>query len=648
MSIYKGGYAGNLLSVNLSDSRIEKLPLSDSLVKNYIGGRGINVKLLYDETKPGIDPLGPENVLIFGTGPFVGTIVPSSGRWNATTKSATTRVFGDSNSGGHWGPELKFAGYDHLVIKGASEKPVYIWIDDDKVEIKDAGDIWGADTWETTEIIQEKLGDKGIQVLAIGLAGENMVSYACPINNLTRAPGRGGTGAVMGSKKLKAVAVRGGKDITVAQSDKVLGTVKKLFDRIASHPGAKLRSIEGTPMLCMIANEAGGLGWKNMQIQKFDEMAAALSGKRFVENWSIKSKGCFNCPVHCSHYYGVKEGPYKNTFAEGVEWDASYEFGLKAGIDYWPAVLKANELANRYGMDVDGLGGTISWAMECVEKGILDSKDLDGVDLRFGNHEAMISIIHKIAKREGIGDLLARNIRDISSEVGKGSEQFAHEIKGLTVIAELRIGYGWALGHAVANIGCHHLRGAVLSDHDVNRSFSEDFAVKMFGDKRARIPTDPTGKGKVVQWVEHNTVLNDCVEICKFICSPYAGIGLVSMEDILELMGIITGVAVTEEDVKNISERILALERAFNAREGMSRKEDTLPPRMWEPVPTGPHKGFQFDKAHWESVLDDYYHAHGWDQNGVPTRKTLEGLGLNYVADELEKVRKHKIELNKG
>jgi aldehyde:ferredoxin oxidoreductase len=635
------GYAGKILRVDLTKRKTRVEAFERELARNFIGGRGINVKFLYEGVKAGVDPLSPENKLIVGTGPLTATLAPCSGRWNYTTKSATTGILGDSNSGGHWAPELKFAGFDHIVIGGLSSKPVYIWIENDTIEIRDADHLWGRDTWEVTAGIQSELGDRSIQVMCIGPAGVNRVKYACPVNGLARAPARGGTGAVMGAKNLLGIAVRGTGMIKLAQPREFLETVRGYFDKIKEHGGARVRSIYGTPFLTQLANEPGWLSYKNIQECQNDEIAEKLSGESFLEGWVLKSKACFNCPIHCSHYYLVKEGPYAGTASEGLEFVSVLCFGLKTGVDYFPAILKANLMANRYGMDAGYLGDMIAWAMECFEKGILTEKDTDGLKLTFGNYEAMLLLIEKIARREGFGDFMAENMITASAKLGQESKEYAHHIKGLTIMPDIRIGYGYALGHATSNVGAHHLRGAVMGEEGMlARGFSDEMAEKLFGTKQAKDPFIPDGKGKTVQWYEQGTAIADCCGVCKFATTPYANMGLLEFCDFALLLNQATGIDFTEEDLKMVAERVLALERAFNAREGLGRNEDTLPPRMWEPVPEGPQKGFQFSRVAWEQALDHYYHVHGWNDNGVPTRETLESLGLAQVAKELEEMGK--------
>lgn len=636
------GYAGKVLRVDLSARKILAERLGEDLIRDFVGGRGINVKLLYDAVDSKIRPLDPENCVVIGVGPLGGTLAPSSGRVQCTTKSPLTGILGDGNVGGFFGPALKFAGYDHVVISGESEKPVYLWINNDEVELRDASHLWGLDTWETTLTIQNELGDRDIQVLTIGQAGENLVKYSALICNLNRAAGRGGGGAVFGSKRLKAIALRGTKGISVANPKDFLQTVGGLFKRIYNEPGPKQRSIEGTPALIRVCNSTGWVSYKNMQFSTNDEIANKLCAESFLK-YSAKSKGCFNCPVHCSHYYVVKDGPFKGTQAEGLEFVGVLCLGLKTGVDYYPAILEANKLANKYGFDVGSLGDIISWAMECFEKGIITEKETGGMSLEFGNYGSMLMLIEKIAKREGIGDILAESIIDAAEKIGKDSIQFAHHIKGLTLMPDVRTGYGFALGHAVSSVGAHHNRGAVLAEEGwISRTIPDEVAIRMFGSVEAKNPLTHKAKEKTVKWYEQATIINDCVGICKFIVAPSAGPKLISLDDMATLVSQATGIVFTKEDFEIAAERISTLERAFIVREGVSREDDTLPPRMWEPVESGPHKGFKFDKGSWNEALDNYYSLHGWDENGIPSKKTLENLNLKYVGEDLERLGKYE------
>jgi aldehyde:ferredoxin oxidoreductase len=635
------GYAGKMLRVDLSQGGILTQGLSENLIRDFIGGRGIHVKTLYDEVPPNVGPLDPENRMIIGAGPLAGTLAPSAGRCQCTNKSPLTGILGDSNVGGHFGAELKFAGYDHIVISGKSDKPVYLWVNDDEVELRDASHLWGLDTWETTSSIQDELGDRDVQVLTIGQAGENLVKYSALVCNLTRAAGRGMGGAVFGAKGLKAVAVRGTKGIRVADPENFLQTVEQFFKRIHDDPGPQQRSVEGTVSLIEVCNALGWLSHKNMQFSTNDEVARKLCADSFLK-YSVKPKGCFNCPVHCSHFYRVKDGPFEGTQAEGLEFVGVIGLGSKTGVDYYPAVLKANELGNRFGFDVGSVGDVIAWSMECFERGILTEKDTDGLSLEFGNYESMLTLIERIAKREGFGNILADGIIEASKKIGKGSIQFANHIKGLPIMVDVRGAYGFALGHAVSNVGAIHLRGAVVAEEGwPARAIPDERAKEMFGTLEAKNPQSPVAKGAVVQWYERITVAADCVGMCKFVLTPYAGQKLITLEDLAILLSQATGLRFAEKDLEVAAERILALERSFNAREGFSREDDTLPPRMWEPVESGPRKGFRFDRESWDKALDDYYKVHGWNKNGIPSKERLETLNLKYAGEELERLGRY-------
>ena len=636
-------YTRNALRVDLSTGQISPERLSDDMIKNFVGGRGINLKRLYDEVPAGIDPLGPENRLFISSGPLSGTMMPAAGRTQCTAKSPLTGILGDSNMGGHFGAEMKFAGYDQLIIQGTSEKPVYLFINNDNVELRDASSLWGLDTWQTTAAIRNALNDQDVQVMTIGQAGENLVKYACIITSLVRAAGRGGGGAVMGSKKLKAIAVRGTRGIGLAKPELFFPQVWEAFQRVYNDPSAILRGKFGTPSLVAVSNMRGWLGYKNLQYSTNDEVTAKLRAEEFLK-YVVKSKACFNCPLHCSHYYMVKDGPYAGTQAEGLEYVSILSCGIKTGVLYYPAVLKANEMVGRYGLDAPSVGDLIAFAMECFEKGVITEKDTDGLRLEFGNHEAMLAMIEKIARREGFGDILADGVVEAARRIGKGSGQWAHHIKGLTIKEDVRTGYGAAIGTAVSNVGASHLRGAVVAEEGLpQRMIPDEVAMQVFGTLKAKDPFTEETKGAVVRWMEKITMAADCLGLCKFVLTPYAGQRMTRLPQLIEILESASGLAFTEEDFEAMTDRVLALERAFNAREGMSRKDDTLPPRLWEMPKSGPQKemGWSFDPERWQRALDSYYAIHGYTRDGIPSKETLEKLDLAYVGEELERMGKY-------
>ncbi|MEM3755241.1 MAG: aldehyde ferredoxin oxidoreductase N-terminal domain-containing protein, partial [Candidatus Bathyarchaeia archaeon] len=406
------GYAGRILRIDLSKQKIVKAELNKSLAKAFIGGRGINSKILFDEVNPGIDAFSPENLLIFGTGPATGTIGLGTGRYTVSSKSPLTGILGDANSGGFWAPELKYAGYDHIIIKGISSDPVYLWIDDDHVELRDAKHLWGLDTWQTDKAIKQEIGDEDIQIACIGQAGENLVRYACIINNLARAAGRTGMGAVMGSKRLKAIAVRGSKDVKIAKQKEYIEYVNELCKRIYESPLYKEVSTIGTPILVEKCRARNLFPVNNFQYTQWsEEKIEAISGKTFHEKFSIRSKACFGCPIHCSHFYSIKEGPYAGTVGEGIEYEVIGPFGIQTGTPDIMMIVKAHELCSKYSIDTCSCGNVIATAMEWYQKGIITKEDTGGIELKWGDVEAIMDLVKKICFKEGFGRILAEGVK---------------------------------------------------------------------------------------------------------------------------------------------------------------------------------------------------------------------------------------------
>lgn len=613
------GWAGRILRVDLSRKKQVATELSKELALNYIGGRGVGSRILYNEVKRGVSPLGPDNKLIFAAGPLVGTLAPCSGRYSVTALSPLTVVgdgqpgLGDANCGGFWGPELKYAGYDHLVIEGRAETPVYIQIYDDNVKIKDARHIWGKDTWETDRIIKEELGDHDAQIACIGPAGEKLVRFANIICNLARAAGRTGMGAVMGSKHLKAVVVRGNREVKVAKPKELERATGEMLDVIKGDISYQAISTYGTGYLTLVLNELGKLGTRNNQTGVF-ERAEDISGEKFVEKFKIKSKACHACPIHCSHFYILKDGPYAGVYGEGPEFTDLGCFGAKCGNSNLPSTLAAHILCNKFGLDTQSCGSTIAWAMECWEKGLISKRDTDGLILDWGNHEAIIELINKIARREGFGGLLAEGSYRAAKILGKETERYTMVVKGVEVpITDPRGHKSWGLGYAVASRGADHLRA--LIPH-----------------RREDLLTE-RGCGSLVKHWEELRALADSLQICKFIAR--GKLAPTYLETVTKLFNAVTGLSFSQNDLLTIGERIINVEKIFNIRQGASRKDDTLPIRyLKEPMPEGPAKG---QVVNLDMMLDEYYEIRGWDRKtGIPTRRKLVNLGLSEAAEELE------------
>lgn len=441
------GWTGTILEVDLTNGSVGKIELPEELAHKYLGQAGINARMLYDRVSADTDPFSPEAPLVFGVGPLGGTLAPCSGRLSVTFKSPLTGIFGDSNCGGHWASELKMAGYDHIVITGKAKHPVYLWIDNDKVQVRDARPMWGKDTWETDELVRQDVSERTAQVACIGPAGENLVRFAAIICNRARAAARCGPGAVMGSKNLKAVAVRGDRGIHVADKSAFREAVDEAVAAILSDPLYESAKTYGTLAITPLAQALGFLPTRNFQESTFDG-ADKLSGEIFMQRFATRHKGCYNCPVACSRLYKVSEGAYA-TRGEGPEYETVSALGAKCGNDNFESILHANTLCNRLGMDTISTGNVLAWAMECHEKGVLDRGGLDGVDLRFGNERAMVEMIWRIAAREGMGDILAEGAFRAAQKLG-GSEWVVHS-KGMDYPAvDTRGTKGMALSFAVS------------------------------------------------------------------------------------------------------------------------------------------------------------------------------------------------------
>jgi len=580
------------------------------------------VKRLWDELPAHVDGLSPGNVLVFGVGPLVGTLFPGGARFNVTAMSPQTGILGDSNAGGFFGPELKFAGYDQLIIEGRADAPVYLWIQDDVVELRDARGLWGEDVWDTTLAIQQELGDPDAQVATIGQGAENGVRFAGVFVNLNRAVGRTGMGTVMASKNLKAVAVRGTKLISVADMAGFMEIIERLDEVIYRHPEYEIRCRLGTTKLIKVLDSIGGLPTRHFQRGRF-EYADAVSGEAIEELYKIKGKACFACTIPCSRFLVVNDSRFPGLRLEGPEYEPLAGFTARVGNGDLALALKCIDLANRYGLDAISLSEVISWAMECHERGLLAPDEADGLDLTWGHGETILALIHKVAHREGFGDLLADGVKTAARRLGRGSEEIAMEGKGLEVFqADVRSIKAYGLGNAVASRGADHLR----SEPWFEFSNDPEEGVRRFGIPETAFRLEYKGKGLVVKHFEEMAAIADSLGVCK---NTYNNMEVLSWDETAELLHAGTGWDITGEEVQRIGERIVNLERLFIAREGITRRDDTLPKRfLEEPMPegSGPSTGSVLEL---EPMLDEYYRARGWDvETGLPTREKLEELGL--------------------
>ena len=623
-----GGYTGKILRLDLGslDYSLEK-PDGDTLEK-FIGGEGLGIKYLYDEVPPGSNSLGPDNTLIFMTGPMTGTLAPTSGRHCVVTRSPLTGCQVASHAGGYWGSELKFAGYDGIIVEGQSDRPIYIFIDDDDVYFYDAAGLWGRDVIQTDILIKEQLGDNELKIAYIGPAGENLVKYASILNDQQRSASRGGTGAVMGSKRLKAIAVRGTQDVKASDPARYFASMNELLDTCYDHyVTGRLFPAYGVTGIMGMMNENGALPSKNHYTGNFSG-AGDISGQKMAETMLKKTRGCFCCTIHCTRVIDIEYGPYHGTRGKGPDYEAAVAFGSQCGNSNLEAIAKANIWCDQYGLDAVSTGNTIAWAMELYEHGIITDEDTHGIHLSFGDHEAMTSMIPKIATRSEFGAILAEGPEAAAMRIGRGAEKYLQTCKSLPLPGiEARGSKGMALGYATDNRGGDDLRPFA--------SMAECFG---FRSNELNMPDsfDPLSESDKVSWMvpcqNYFAAVNSLV-VCMFTVIAFT----VEPGQYARHLSALTGITYDKDKLLEAGERTWNLQRAFNAREGFSRRDDRLPPRLTsDPLPNGPDKG---SVVNLDPMLDDYYETRGWDKaTGWPSAQKLEALGLGYVAKDLEKI----------
>lgn len=635
----RGGYTGKVLLVDLSKNKIEKENLSKEFIAGFVGMRGFTSKLLWDNVK-GVNGNDPENLLMFATGPLTGVAL-TGGRALVAAKSPLTGLLGYTNFGGHWGPSLKYAGYDLLVVKGRANKPVFLWIDDDAVELLDAGHLWGMDTRETIKSIKARFGDPRVQVLSIGPGGENLVKFANIMTYDGHAGGRTGMGCVMGSKNVKAVAVRGTGKLNVSNRDEFKSLLKELSnhlleDEVSGNVAPRL----GTTVLLNIVNETGALGTRNFQTGFFED-AYEISGEVMREKYTPqgRGRGCFMCPIACDRYTVVKEGEFAGTWcAGGPEYATLTNQGARLGNKNLAAIIKANELCNRYGIDTYSTGGVLGFAYELFQRGAISKKDTDGLELAWGDYHVQLELIEKIAYRQGFGDLLAEGVKKMSEEIGQDSYKYAIQVKGLEYPSkDARGDKMYGLCCTTSARGADHL----YSLSEFPASVELDAIEKMFGTKKAVDPHLPDGKGRVVAFFEEGCTFTDLLGICKLVYVTYVA----SMKELMyrrkilpRLYSVVTGIPMDYDGLLECVHRVTTLEKVYNIREGKTGRKDDIPPFRFtsEPMPDGPAKGSMFET---DVMLDEYYETIGFDKKtGWPYKETLENLGLQDVLTELSEL----------
>jgi aldehyde:ferredoxin oxidoreductase len=622
------GWVGNILRVDLSKSEIATEP-TGSYADQYIGGRGLGARLIYDSYIPGTDAFDPANPLILNTGPLTGTAIPGSGRVDVTALSPMSNLRAKSNFGAYWGPELKFAGFDHMVITGRSETPCYLWITNGNVEIRDAEHIWGKDTYETQKAIQRELGDPEIKIVCIGPGGENLVRFACLITETGDAAGRSGMGAVMGSKNLKAIAVRGFGSIHIAKPQEFLDLSIQVNREIREHPTYQEHSTYGTARVSFEMYEKSFFPVGNFEDVCWEDIIEADLGTSYVDKYQIKNVGCFCCPNRCMNFYDVPHIGKGVTSCEPYSGFTGAVWNLDMDV-FW----EATRMVNKMGLDCKETSVCIAFAMELYHDKIITEKDTDGIAMKRGSKEVILSTIDKIVRRDGFGDLLAEGQMAFAKQFGPAAIEKVDLIKGLSPHAyEFRAYKGSGLMAAVGHRGDPlPLRGSMLElEWNYAPEWFEQVAQEKFGDKEAAIPTSYKRKAYSAVVSEHMERVADNLGICKWL---YGIMFYHDVEMATRLFNLATGKQWDVEQVLKVSERVRNVERMFDVRQGVLRKNDTLPNKIFnEPLKRGPFKGEVMDRKKFEQMKDEYYELRGWDkETGIPKQETLVALGLEDLA----------------
>ena len=614
--MYKGGYAGKILRVDLSNKTFKEEALPDELVKYYLGGAGFAIKYLYDEVKPGTDALDKANKLIFAVGPLTATGASCASRMAVVAKSPLTNAVGMALSGGQFPAEMKRAGYDMIIIEGKADKPTYISVKDGDVRFRSAEKLAGMQTTDTQLVIKDELGDQNYRIACIGPAGEKLGLMSCIVNE-RRAAGRKGLGAVMGSKNLKAIAIRGSKKPAVADAEafkKARQTMNKAMkDSEVLYPAF---SKSGTPMVVDATSAMGIYPINNWSATGEIDMVKGL-GDEAHHRMTVHKAHCNDCPVGCSQIRLVTSGPYAGYMSEGPEYETTYSLGSTLGIDYLPAVIAADRVCDEYGLDTMSAGVVIGFAMELYEKGIITKKDTDGLELKFGNHGILLEMLRKITYREGIGDVLSQGTKKAAEKIGKGSEAYAMHVKGLELPAyDVRGAKAHGLNYATSYTGADHNRGYAFQeifDTPVPEKVDR-FAIK--------------GKGKLTKWNQDvRCVTCDCATMCAFLLDM--AVPDIACQNTADLVNAAAGTDFTPEEIEKIGERINNVAKLYNIGEGFTRQDDTFPKRlMTEAIKEGASKGQLISQADLDEMLDEYYTERGWKKDGTPTDAKLKELGI--------------------
>lgn len=648
MKVFRGGFTGKELHVDLSAGEITEKETDLEKASYFLGGMGYGSKMLYDEVGTSIDPLGPENIIIFANGPLAGTQAPCSGRTEVTTKSPLTGHIGTGNTGGLWGTMLKRAGYDAVIVRGQARSPVCLSINEEGIELREATHLWGRDAWETSDALQKELDSSAVSVMAIGQAGENLVRYACPVNDYYHSASRSSAGAVMGAKKLKAIVVQGKKRIPIAHREAFSKAVEEARERIRNSPGIKEWGNVVSLPVAQFYEKVGCMPGRNFQtgiLPQFAETRGLDAARPYLTK---RAGACFGCPMPCFNLAEVKEGKYAGLkISSGTFIGAVLPWGSQCAIESLPAIWKCKELCHRFGMDFFSAAGTIAFAMELYQRGILSKKETDGLELNWGDDDAVIQMLHKIALRNGLGNILADGCVRAARQIGRGADRYAMTIKNMEIsLTDPRAGTkGWVFGFVTNprggdNVKTTHTRADRIEvdcfdDLDIFPSVKE----QIYGKPPRSTPFSWEGKLALAKWFEDLCSAVNALGICIFPVTSALALGPTHLS---KLLSACTGWDLTPADLLRIGERIFNLQRTYLVREGLTRKDDLFPERFYtEPLPEGPSQGNILSKEGFEHLLDEYYELRGWNQEtGCPSKEKLLELELNGVVTELERLGK--------
>jgi aldehyde:ferredoxin oxidoreductase len=620
------GYHGKILRVDLSGRKIEIEEPEETVYRRYLGGGSLASYYLLKELKPGIEPLAPENILIFATSVICGTPCGGASRFTTAAKSPLTGGYGEAEAGGWWGPELKFAGYDGIIITGCAEHPVYLWVHDEGVEIRDARPIWGMVSGEAQEAIRSELGDRRIRVALIGPAGEKLVRFSCVINELRHVNGRTGIGAVMGSKNLKAIAVRGKKKLRVHNWDEVKAISQWVAEHYERQPGS-LYDL-GTARNILPLNQRGILPTKNFISGEFDK-ATEISGERMKETLLTGRKSCYACPIRCKREVKVEGLCQVEPQYGGPEYETIASFGSLCGIGDIKTISKAHELCQKYTLDTISTGVTIAFVMECFERGIINKKDTDGIEISFGSKTALLTLIEKIAHRNGFGDVLAEGVFRAALKIGRGSEQYALHVKGQELpLHEPRGKTGLALAYALSPTGADHSEAPHDPIFEMPGKWLQSVAPIGILEPVESLDLGPK-KVRLFFYLQQLFNLYNSVGLCNFVGIPF---GPLPLDKLVDYVRAVTGWDTSLWELLKVGERAGAMARLFNVRDGFSPEDDTLPKRLFTPLQGGPMEGAKIDREEFKKALECYYQMAGWDPcTGIPLPAKLEELDIGWI-----------------